>query len=111
MGPPLLLWFRRCHPSAGTITSLTKGHTASGSVPMSVVGTDPVYADAMQSLKNADGSVSPSIMNNDVIYCGLGNAGTTDTTPILLAPPSDEQGTAIRGATVFQHEIASSEAL
>lgn len=55
--------------------------------PMSVIGTDPVYAEAMQSLKQPDGSVSPTIMDIDFLWCGLGNAGSTDTTPILLAPP------------------------
>jgi hypothetical protein len=60
---------------------------AAYTVPQSVIGTDPVYAEAMQSLKNSDGSVSPAIMNNDLLYCGLGNAGTRDKTPIMLAPP------------------------
>jgi endo-cleaving rubber dioxygenase len=58
-------------------------------LPMSIVGTDPVYASAMQSLRNRDGSVSPSIMNQPIAgYCGLGEASRTpNNTPILLAPP------------------------
>ena len=60
---------------------------AAYTIPMSIVGTDPVYADGMQSLKNADGSINEVILNNDFLYCGLGNSGTADTTPILLAPP------------------------
>ncbi|HEY0916765.1 MAG TPA: hypothetical protein VGE22_17960 [Solimonas sp.] len=61
---------------------------AAYTVPTAVVGTDPVYADAMQSLRNRDGSVSPAILNQAVVSCGLGNAGSTDDlTPIYLAPP------------------------
>ncbi|AXQ27786.1 hypothetical protein D0B54_03460 [Solimonas sp. K1W22B-7] len=61
---------------------------AAYTVPTSVIGTDPVYAEAMQSLRNADGSVSPAILNQSVVSCGLGNAGYTEgNTPILLAPP------------------------
>ncbi len=57
-------------------------------VPTSIVGTDAVYSEAMQSLRNADGSISPSIMNQPVIYCGVGASGyTEDKTPIMLAPP------------------------
>ena len=59
---------------------------AAYTIPMSIAGTDPVYAEAMQSLKQADGSTSPAIMNNDLLYCGLGAVGDT-TTPMLLAPP------------------------
>ncbi|PPE74268.1 hypothetical protein C3942_09575 [Solimonas fluminis] len=61
---------------------------AAYTIPTSIAGTDPVYADAMQSLRNADGSVSPAILNQAVVSCGLGNAGhTEDNTPIYLAPP------------------------
>ncbi len=57
-------------------------------VPHTIAGTDPVYAEAMQSLRNSDGSVSPAIMNNDLLYCGVGAAGhTPNNTPIYLAPP------------------------
>ncbi|MGB1580177.1 MAG: hypothetical protein ACPHER_01570 [Nevskiales bacterium] len=55
--------------------------------PTSLIGTDPVYSEAMQSLKQSDGSVSPVIMDIDFLWCGLGNAGSRDTTPIMLAPP------------------------
>ncbi len=62
---------------------------AAYSLPMSVVRTDSVYADAMQSLRRPDGSVSDAIMDIPISsYCGLGNAGSTENnTPILLAPP------------------------
>ncbi|HKY89405.1 MAG TPA: hypothetical protein VJM11_00135 [Nevskiaceae bacterium] len=61
---------------------------AAYTVPTSVIGTDPVYAEAMQSLRNADGSTSPAIARQAVLYCGTGNAGhTPDRTPILLTPP------------------------
>lgn len=62
---------------------------AARTLPMAVVGTDPVYAEAMQSLRQSDGSTSDAIMNIPISsYCGLGNAAhTEDLTPILLAPP------------------------
>ncbi len=64
------------------------GGIAAYTVPMSIVGTDPVYAEAMQSLRNADGSTNESILNQEVVYCGLGNsAHSENNTPILLAPP------------------------
>ncbi len=54
--------------------------------PSATIGTDPIYASSMQSLKSADGSVSPLILKNDFIYCGLGaEADTRD--PGMLAPP------------------------
>ena len=61
---------------------------AAYTVPMAIAGTDPVYAEAMQSLRNEDGTTNDAIMGQDVVYCGLGNAGhTPGNTPILLAPP------------------------
>jgi mono/diheme cytochrome c family protein len=61
---------------------------AAYTVPTSIAGTDPAYSEAMQSLRNFDGSISPAIMNQAVIYCGVGNAGyTANHTPIMLAPP------------------------
>lgn len=60
---------------------------AAYAAPMKVIGTDPVYADAMQSLRNADGSMSDAIMQQKVLYCGLGLAFENDQTPVLLAPP------------------------
>ena len=60
---------------------------AAYTVPMSIAGTDPVYAEAMQSLKNEDGSYNQAIEDQEFVYCGLGNAGAKDKTPILLAPP------------------------
>lgn len=64
------------------------GGIAAYTVPMSVIRTDPVYAEAMQSLRNRDGSTSDAILDQEVVYCGLGNAAhSEDLTPILLAPP------------------------
>lgn len=64
------------------------GGLAAYTVPMEVVRTDPVYADAMQSLRNADGSMPAATMKQNVLYCGMGRAGETENlTPILLAPP------------------------
>jgi hypothetical protein len=61
---------------------------AAYTVPMSIVGTDPVYADAMQSLRRPDGSTSDAILQQDVVYCGLGNAANSPgLVPIMLAPP------------------------
>lgn len=60
---------------------------AAYTVPMAIIGTDPVYAEAMQSLKNEDGTYNEAIANQEFVYCGLGNAGARDKTPILLAPP------------------------
>ncbi len=61
---------------------------AAYAVPMDIVGTDPVYADAIQSMRNADGSYNQAIAKQDVLYCGLGEAGETeDNTPVMLAPP------------------------
>ena len=59
---------------------------AAYTVPMEIAGTDPVYAEAMQSLKEDDGSVNDAIMANDFLYCGLGEVAETQT-PKLLAPP------------------------
>jgi endo-cleaving rubber dioxygenase len=61
---------------------------AAYTVPMDVIRTDPVYADAMQSLRNADGSFPSATDKQNFLYCGHGNYGETeDLTPILLAPP------------------------
>ncbi len=61
---------------------------AAYTLPMSVVRTDPVYADAMQSLRNPDGSFPDATMKQNFLYCGNGNYGDTpNNTPILLAPP------------------------
>lgn len=61
---------------------------AAYAVPQEIVRTDSVYADAIQSMRNADGSYNAAIENQDVIYCGLGEAGHTEgNTPVLLAPP------------------------
>jgi hypothetical protein len=54
--------------------------------PLTVIGTDPVYATAMQSLKKSDGSVNPVIYKNAFLYCGLGTVADS-TTPKMLAPP------------------------
>ena len=64
---------------------------AAYTVPTSVAGTDPVYADAMQSLRNRDGSVSPAILNQAVVSCGLGNAGSN------RGPDADLPGAAVVG--------------
>ncbi len=54
--------------------------------PLTVIGTDPVYAGAMQSLKRPDGSVNPVIYQNAFLYCGLGET-VDSSTPKMLAPP------------------------
>jgi len=64
------------------------GGIAAYTVPMSVIRTDPVYADAMQSLRNPDGSFPEATNKQNFLYCGSGAYGDTpDLTPILLAPP------------------------
>ena len=61
---------------------------AAYTVPMSIIGTDPAYAESMQSFRNPDGSHHEAIMKYDFLYCGYGNAGYTENNePILLAPP------------------------
>ncbi|MGJ8669400.1 MAG: hypothetical protein ACSHXK_07935 [Oceanococcus sp.] len=61
---------------------------AAYTLSMETVRTDPVYADAMQSLRNADGSSNDSILKQDVIYCGLGQAFESEgNRPVMLAPP------------------------
>ncbi|MDR3417055.1 MAG: hypothetical protein P4L83_12790, partial [Nevskia sp.] len=55
-------------------------------VPSKVIATDPIYASSMQSLKNANGTVSPVILENDFLYCGLGDQGSSRD-PGMLAPP------------------------
>lgn len=59
---------------------------AAYNVPMSIVGTDPTYAEAMQSLKEDDGTMNDAIASNIFVYCGVGEMGETQT-PKLLAPP------------------------
>jgi hypothetical protein len=54
--------------------------------PLNIIGTDPVYASAIQSLKRSDGTVNPVIYDNVLLYCGLGQEADT-TTPKMLAPP------------------------
>ncbi|MBD2858917.1 hypothetical protein IB286_07810 [Spongiibacter sp. KMU-158] len=61
---------------------------AAYTLPMEVVRTDPVYAEAMQSLRNPDGSFPAATDAQHFLWCGHGNYGETeDNTPILLAPP------------------------
>lgn len=59
---------------------------AARTVPLSVIGTDPTYAEGMESLKNSDGSYNRAIEENIFVQCGLGNVGRS-TTPEMLAPP------------------------
>lgn len=64
------------------------GGIAAYTVPMDVVRTDPVYAEAMQSLRTRDGGFPEATNKQNFLYCGHGNYGDTeDHTPILLAPP------------------------
>ncbi|AXQ28282.1 hypothetical protein D0B54_06120 [Solimonas sp. K1W22B-7] len=64
------------------------GGLAAYAVPMSVVRTDPVYSDAMQSLRGIDGDFPAATNKQNFLYCGSGNYGETEgKTPILLAPP------------------------
>lgn len=61
---------------------------AAYTLPMDIVGTDPVYAEAMQSLRNSDGSFPAPTDGQNFLWCGHGNYGETDNnTPIMLAPP------------------------
>ena len=61
---------------------------AARTVPMNVIGTDPVYGEANQSLRNANGSIPPAALNNAFLYCGLGDQySTAGNAPIMLAPP------------------------
>ncbi len=64
------------------------GGLAAYTVPMSVVRTDPVYADAMQSLRSIDGDFPEATKKQNFLYCGSGAYGDTENhTSILLAPP------------------------
>ena len=64
------------------------GGLAAYTVPMSVARTDPVYADAMQSLRSIDGDFPEATKKQNFLYCGSGAYGDTpDKTAILLAPP------------------------
>lgn len=55
---------------------------------LTTIGTDPAYAEAMQSLRNADGSTETAFDYNVFLACGIGAAGhTPDNTPVMLAPP------------------------
>lgn len=61
---------------------------AAYTVPMDIVRTDPVYADAMQSLRSIDGDFPEATKKQNFLYCGSGNYGDTpNKTPVLLAPP------------------------
>ena len=61
---------------------------AANVTPLSVIGTDPAYAEAMQSLRNADGSTNVAYDDNVFLECGIGAAAETPgNTPIMLAPP------------------------
>jgi hypothetical protein len=61
---------------------------AAYTVPMDIVRTDPVYADAMQSLRSIDGDFPEATKKQNFLYCGSGNYGETpNKTPVLLAPP------------------------
>ncbi|MDP9143046.1 MAG: hypothetical protein M3O62_19930 [Pseudomonadota bacterium] len=61
---------------------------AAYTVPMAVVRTDPVYAEAMQSLRSLDGGFPAATDKQNFLYCGHGNYSETENkTPILLAPP------------------------
>ncbi|MGJ8669399.1 MAG: hypothetical protein ACSHXK_07930 [Oceanococcus sp.] len=55
---------------------------------MTTIGTDPAYADAMQSLRNADGSANAAAQTNPFLACGLGSGLESESnTPVMLAPP------------------------
>lgn len=61
---------------------------AANLVDIEVIRTDPVYAQAQQSLRNADGSPNIGIDYNPFLTCGVGDFGDTpNNTPVLLAPP------------------------
>ncbi len=61
---------------------------AANIVPLAVIGTDPAYAEAIQSLRNDDGSIPENYENNVFLACGVGAAGyTANNTPVMLAPP------------------------
>nr|MBV6629631.1 hypothetical protein [Oceanococcus sp. HetDA_MAG_MS8] len=61
---------------------------AANAQPMSIIGTDPKYAEGWQDVRNPDGSLDSSLTGHALAYCGVGAAGETpDNTPIMLAPP------------------------
>ena len=59
---------------------------AADDVPMNVIGSDPVYINSMQSLKDPDGGYNQASAKNDFLYCGIGALGDSQT-PGMLAPP------------------------
>lgn len=64
------------------------GGIAAYVTPMEIIRTDPVYAEAMQSLRSRDGGFPAATDNQNFLYCGHGAYGDTeDHTPVLLAPP------------------------
>lgn len=55
---------------------------------LEVIGTDPAYAEAMQSQRNADGSPNIAIDYNLFLACGVGAfSETPNNEPVMLAPP------------------------
>ena len=61
---------------------------AARTVPLATVGTDPAYAEANQSLRNADGSIPQAPLGDSFLYCGLGDQFyTQNKQTIMLAPP------------------------
>ena len=61
---------------------------AANLVSMDVIRTDAVYADAQQSLRNADGSPNVGIEYNPFLECGIGDFGDTpNNESVMLVPP------------------------
>lgn len=56
--------------------------------PLSIIGTDPKYAEGFQSARQPDGSLSPAISGQSLAYCGVGAGLESDPDdPLMLAPP------------------------
>ncbi len=56
--------------------------------PLSIIGTDPKYAEGFQSARQADGSLSDATAGQSLAYCGVGVAmESRQEDPLMLAPP------------------------
>lgn len=63
------------------------GGTAAYTVPMEVVRTDPVYAEAMQSLRARDGGFPEATPTSRTSSTAATGPTAIPRPPILLAPP------------------------
>ena len=56
-------------------------------LPLTVIGTDPKYAESFQSHRRSDGSLPPATEKQTLAYCGTGAALSEGMEPVMLSPP------------------------